>query len=179
MRTTVLTTNRPAWWRHKAGMAVLRFSLDTRNKMGFNLKDIIDVDRSNAGVWIQFKHTTFEVLVTYYGRPAMRELSERCSIKEYDTRQMKAVERLDNDLFRKEYVKRVIKDWRGLTLTVLKQLVVVNLDPSLPADLQVDCTEDNKEMLVTQSLEFDAWLQQMCSDVENFNRAQKVVEEKN
>lgn len=145
----------------------------------FKLTDIVDVDRAQSGTWIRYKETDFEILISYYGKPQMKELGEKCTRKEYDTRQMKMVETLDQERFRREYASLVIKDWRGLTIAVLRKLLVLKSNAAIPADAAFECTPENKELLIVQSLEFDAWLQQMCTDVESFNKEQEAVTEKN
>ncbi len=144
-----------------------------------NLKELIDNKRPQQGVWVRFKDTPFEVCVTYFGKQKMRELFEKTKVVDFDTRTLQERERIDDDRFRKEYVKTLIKDWRGLNYEVLKRLVPVDPDLSLPPDYTLPCTEENKAVLIEQSVEFDQWLAKVTTDLSVFNQKKKEEEEKN
>ena len=77
------------------------------------------------------------------------------------------METLDEDKFVKEFAKATIKSWSGLTIEHLETLILINTDGQEPSD-EVEYSEDNGEILVTNSTEFDTWLNEVVFDLENF-----------
>ncbi len=141
------------------------------------LADLIDTTRpENEGVWVQFQDTPFQLRVTYYGKPQMQKMFDAAKTTKLNMRTLREEEEMDRLKFRKLYARKVIQEWKGLTVDVLRRLVVLKLDAGLPGDLEIPCTDENKEMLIEHSLEFDQWLASVTQRVETFN-AQKQDEE--
>ena len=60
-----------------------------------------------------------------------------------------------------------IKNWKGLTLEHLETLILIDTaDKNLSDELPY--SKDNAEILVSQSTEFDAWLNEVVFDLDNF-----------
>jgi hypothetical protein len=77
------------------------------------------------------------------------------------------MENLDEEKFVKEFAKATLKGWSGLTIEHLETLILINTDGQEP-DAEVEFSEDNAEILVTNSTEFDTWLNEVVFDLENF-----------
>ena len=77
------------------------------------------------------------------------------------------MENLDEDKFVKEFAKATIQNWSGLTIEHLETLILINTDDQDPS-AEVEYSEDNAEILVTNSTEFDTWLNEVVFDLENF-----------
>lgn len=145
----------------------------------FKLTEMVDLDRANSGTWVKYKETNFEVLVIHYGKQLIAQLAERNSIYAFDTTKMAERKEIDAEAFRKDYARTIIKNWRGLTIEVLRRFVPVKMDAEPPADFQFECTDEAKEMLIKHSMEFDQWLQSISSKVETFNKKKETSETKN
>lgn len=142
-----------------------------------NIKDLLDEQAIDDGVWVPFKDTNFKVKIAYYGKQQMQQLYEKCKVKTFNPRLARFDEDVDTNKFRKIYADTVIRDWSGLTIEVLSKLIPVKGTPDPKAELA--CTPDNKVVLVTLSMEFDQWLAQIATDVEAFNQAKAEAELKN
>ncbi|SVD26030.1 uncharacterized protein METZ01_LOCUS378884, partial [marine metagenome] len=65
-----------------------------------------------------------------------------------------------------------VNDWKGLTLAHLETLILVDVEDKDLTE-EVEYTEDNAEVLVSQSAEFDTWLNEVVFDLENFRSEPK------
>jgi len=147
---------------------------------GLRLADLIDTKRpENEGVWVNFQDTQFRLRITYYGKSQMQKMFDAAKINRLNTRTLREEEELDRLKFRKLYANKVIRDWKGLTIGVLRQLVVLKIDAKIPDETEIPCTDENKEMLIEHSLVFDQWLASTTQKVETFNEAKREEELKN
>ena len=141
------------------------------------LADLIDTTRpENEGVWVQYQNTPFWLRVTYYGKQQMQKMFEAAKTTKLNMRTLREEEEMDKLKFRKLYARKVIQEWKGLTIDVLRSMVILKLDSSLAGDLEVPCTDENKEMLIEHSLEFDQWLASVTQKVDTFNEQKKAAE---
>jgi nicotinamide mononucleotide adenylyltransferase len=142
------------------------------------LSQLIDTSRTKEGVWVQYQNTTFQIKVAYYGKPQMQRLFEEAKSTRINMRTLREEEDMDRFKFRKLYANAVIKDWKGLTVAVLRSLIVVGVN-GIPDSTEIPCTPENREMLLENSLEFDQWLSSMTQRVETFNQQKREEEIKN
>jgi len=77
------------------------------------------------------------------------------------------VENLDEEKFIVEFTRAVVKNWRGLKLEHLETLLLIDMEGRDPSE-ELDYTEDNAEILVNSSTEFDTWLNEVVFDLDNF-----------
>lgn len=144
-----------------------------------SLDELVDKQKQEEGVWVRFKDTTFEIRISYYGRQQMRQIVEKSKKLDVDPRTLRATDSLDEKKFAELYAEKVIKDWRGLTAEVLRGLIVMKANIDIPDGFQVPCTRENRLWLISNSIEFDGWIQALCSNVEVFNRERQETELKN
>jgi hypothetical protein len=74
--------------------------------------------------WIQIQgFDGFDLEIEYLSPPVVKELSKQATIRKLNklTRQME--ETVDNELLAKLMTKRMIRNWRGLTVKILSQIV--------------------------------------------------------
>jgi PP-loop superfamily ATP-utilizing enzyme len=76
-------------------------------------------------------------------------------------------EDLDEVKFVKEFTEATIKNWKGLKLSYLEDLMLVDLKGQDPEKL-MEFTFENARVLVENSNEFDNWLNEVVFDLENF-----------
>ncbi len=119
-------------------------------------------------VWMDFPGLEgFSIEVANLSRKELTGLRKRCTTNKFDRKTRQINEQLDEDKFIVEFAKSVIKGWKGLTLAHLETLLLVdtsNQDPSA----ELEYTEENAEQLVTNSTEFDTWLNEVVFDLDNF-----------
>ena len=112
----------------------------------------------------------FEVKLTYLAREELLKLRNR-SVKQVLNKRTRAYEeQLDNDKFLVEYSKAVIKGWTGLKYKYLEELLLVDISAVSPDD-ELEFTEENAELMVKNSSEFDNWVSEMLGDLENFTKS--------
>jgi hypothetical protein len=129
------------------------------------------VDTKN--VWVDFPGLPgFEVEVANLSRKELTGLRKKCTTTKFDRKTRQAVESLDEDKFVSEFSRSVIKNWKGLTLTHLETLLLVDIEGKDP-DQELDFNEDNAETLVSSSSEFDTWLNEVAFDLDNFRTGSK------
>jgi hypothetical protein len=78
-----------------------------------------------------------------------------------------SVEELNEEKFISEFTKATIKNWKGFKYKYLEDFVLVNLSAVDP-EAQLPYTQDNAKLLVTNSSEFDTWVNDTVFDLENF-----------
>ena len=134
------------------------------------------VDTKSA--WVDFPGLDgFSVEVTNLSRKELTGLRKRCTGQKFDRKTRQVVETLDEDKFVKEFSTAVVKNWKGLTLEHLETLILIEVGEQDPST-EVEFTEENAEVLVTNSTEFDTWLNEVVFDLDNFRGGAKGADTK-
>ena len=122
----------------------------------------------SKSVWMDFPGLDgFKVEVANLSRKELTGLRKRCTSSKFDRKSRQIMENLDEEKFVKEFAKATLKGWSGLTIEHLETLILINTDGQDP-DAEVEFSEDNAEILVTNSTEFDTWLNEVVFDLDNF-----------
>ena len=112
----------------------------------------------------------FEVRLTYLAREELLKLRNR-SVKQVLNKKTTAYEeQLDNDKFLVEYCKAIIKGWDGLKYKYLEELLLVDTS-KLNLEDNLDYTEENAELLMKNSGDFDNWVSETVGELENFTKS--------
>lgn len=136
-----------------------------------NLKDLVVDSKS---VWIDFPGVSgFTVELANLSRKELTALRKRCVSSKFDRKSRQVVETLDEDKFVKEFTNAVVKGWKGLTLEGLETLLLIDMGDKDPKQ-EVKYSEENAEILVSQSTEFDTWLNEVVFDLDNFRTRTKA-----
>lgn len=112
-------------------------------------------------------YTGMEVSLCYLGREELVKLRKKCVSTKFSKKTRQPEEILDEDKFLIEYCKAVIKDWTGLKYRYLEELLLVDIS-ALDADDELVYTQDNAELLMKNSGDFDTWVTETVGDLENF-----------
>ena len=124
-------------------------------------------------VWMDFPGLSgFSVEVANLSRKELTALRKRCTTQKFDRKTRQLVENLDEDKFVSEFADASVKNWKGLTVEHLETLLLVDTANQEPG-AEVDYSKDNAEVLVTNSAEFDTWLNEVVFDLENFRNVSK------
>jgi len=127
----------------------------------------------SKAVWIDFPGLSgFSVEVANLSRKELGNLRKRCTSQKFDRKTRQFIESLDEDKFVSEFAEASIKNWRGLTVEHLETLLLINTEGQEPG-AEVDYSKDNAEILVTNSSEFDTWLNEVVFDLDNFRTGAK------
>ena len=112
----------------------------------------------------------FSVELTYLAREELLKLRNRSVRQTFNKKTRQYEETLDNDKFLTEYCKAIIKGWKGLTYTHLEELLLVDVSSVDPKD-ELPWTQENAELLMKNSSDFDNWVSETVGDLENFTQS--------
>lgn len=131
------------------------------------LQDLM-VDTKAA--WIEFPGCPgFTVNVANLARKELVALRKRCVHTKFDRKTRQPEEVLDEEKFVKEFSKATIKGWKGLKLKYLEDLLLVDLKGQ-DTNEELEYSEDQAEILISNSSEFDTWINEVVFDLANFRR---------
>jgi hypothetical protein len=109
----------------------------------------------------------FEVDVCYLAREELVKIRKGCITQRLNRKTRAMEEVLDEDKFLDRYVEGVLKDWRGLKLKHLSELLLVDLKGQ-DLEEELPFTLENAKSLMQNSVEFESWLTETVSELENF-----------
>ncbi len=131
------------------------------------------VDTKSA--WIEYPGLDgFSVEVVNLSRKELTALRKRCTTTKFDRKTRQPVENLDEEKFVTEFSAASIKNWKGLTLEHLETILLINSDGEDPKS-EVNYSIENAEILVSNSAEFDTWLNEVVFELDNFRSEPKRV----
>jgi len=105
--------------------------------------------------------------VCYLAREELVKLRKKCVTTKFSKKTRQPEEELNEDKFLLEYCKSVIKGWKGLKYRYLEELLLVDISELNPDD-ELPFTQENAELLMKNSSDFDTWITDTVSDLENF-----------
>jgi len=118
--------------------------------------------------WAEFPGLNdFEVELANLSRKELVALRKKCTSNTFNRKTRGFEETLNDEKFVKEFTKATVKNWRGLKLKYLEDLVLVDLQGQ-DGESMLEYTEANAHLLVENSSEFDNWLNEVVFDLENF-----------
>lgn len=111
----------------------------------------------------------FTVDLCYLAREELLKLRNRCLSQKFNRKTRAFDEQLDEDKFLVEYVKAVIKGWKGLKYSYLEELLLVDISALNPDD-ELEYSQENAETLMKNAADFDTWVTEVTGDLENFTK---------
>jgi hypothetical protein len=124
--------------------------------------------------WVEFPGLEgFEVELANLSRKELINLRKKCTINKFDRKTRIFNEELDESKFLNEFSSAVIKNWKGLKLGYLEDLILVDIKGQNP-DTEMDYSQENAVVLVENSSEFDNWLNEVVFDLENFRSKEQT-----
>ena len=108
----------------------------------------------------------FTVKVSFLSREELVKIRKKATKTAFKNRQ--PVEELNEDLFLQLYVENTVKGWIGLKLKYLSQLAPVDLSSTKDLDQELAFTPENALSLMKSSANFDAFISETVTDLENF-----------
>jgi len=135
-----------------------------------NLSELM-VDTKSA--WVEHPaYEGLEVELVNLSRPELTALRKRCVSTKFDKNTRKPVEELNEEKFIAEFTKATIKNWKGFKYKYLEDLMLVDLSLVDP-EKEMEYTEENAKTLITNSGEFDTWVNDTVFDLDNFRTKSK------
>tara|TARA_B100000073_G_C23353888_1_gene419983 strand:+ start:72 stop:518 length:447 start_codon:yes stop_codon:yes gene_type:complete len=127
--------------------------------------------------WVDFPGLDgFNVELALLSRKELMNLRKKCTDNKFNRKTRAFEETLNDEKFVKEFTNATVKNWKGLKMSYLEDLLLVDLSKVDPED-QMEYSEENACILVDNSQEFDNWLNEVVFDLENFRseKPKKVV----
>ena len=112
-------------------------------------------------------YSDMSVDLCYLAREELLKLRKKCVTTKFDKKTRQPEEILDEQKFLTEYVRAVIKNWSGLKYRYLEELLLVDISELDPEDC-LPYTQENAELLMKNSSDFDTWVTETVGDLENF-----------
>lgn len=129
------------------------------------------VDTKSA--WVSYPgYDGLEIELVNLSRPELTALRKRCIVTKFDKATRKPVETLDEEKFISEFTKATIKNWKGFKYKYLEDFLLVDIS-SLNSEDELSYSQDNAVALVTNSSEFDTFVNDAVFDLSNFRGGAK------
>lgn len=120
--------------------------------------------------WFEYPGMSgFEVQLAHLTRDELMKLRKKATVLK-PNRQRSMEEEVDSDLFQSLYIKGIIKGWKGLKYKYLPKFVPTDISEVDPEDV-LPYTEEDAEILMKNSSNFDTWVGSMIEDIENFENS--------
>jgi len=123
--------------------------------------------------WVEFPGLLgFEVELANLSRKELVNLRKKCTINKFNRKTRQFEDELNDEKFVVEFTKATVKNWKGLQLGYLQDLLLVDLKGQ-DSKAEMEFTEENAQQLVENSSEFDNWLNEVVFDLENFRNEEQ------
>jgi len=123
--------------------------------------------------WVEFPGLLgFEVELANLSRKELVNLRKKCTINKFNRKTRQFEDELNDEKFVIEFTKATVKNWKGLQLGYLQDLLLVDLKGQ-NSESEMEFSEENAQQLVENSSEFDNWLNEVVFDLENFRSKQQ------
>lgn len=113
----------------------------------------------------------FKVSLCYLAREELVKLRNRCVTQTFNRKTRSYEETMDDDKFVTEYTKAVIKGWTGFKLTYASELLLLGDLTEDQQNQELEFSQENIEVLMKNSGDFDTWVTEMVGDLENFTKS--------
>ena len=118
--------------------------------------------------WVEFPGLLgFEVELANLSRKELTNLRKKCTINKFNRKTRQFEDELNDEKFVIEFTRATVKNWKGIKLEYLQDLLLVDLKDQ-DSQKEMEFSEDNAQVLVENSTEFDNWLNEVVFDLENF-----------
>ena len=123
--------------------------------------------------WVEFPGLLgFEVELANLSRKELVNLRKKCTINKFNRKTRQFEDELNDEKFVVEFTKATVKNWKGLQLGYLQDLLLVDLKGQ-DSEAEMEFSEENAQQLVENSSEFDNWLNEVVFDLENFRNEER------
>ena len=112
----------------------------------------------------------FTIDLCYLSREELVKLRNKCLKQKFNKKTRAFEDSLDEELFLIEYVSSIIKGWNGLKYKYLEEFLLVDVS-KLNSEDELEYTQENAELLMRNSGDFDQWVTDTVGDLENFTES--------
>lgn len=108
----------------------------------------------------------FKIQLAFLSREELVKIRKKSTKLVYKQRQ--PVDEFNEEIFLQLYVAATIKGWTGLKLKYLSQFAPVDLTGQKDLEKELDYTPENALALMKSSADFDAFITDKATELENF-----------
>ena len=137
-------------------------------KQPVSLKSLLTPSKTVSIDYPGYKDFTIDLC--YLSREELVKLRNKCLKQKFNKKTRAFEDTLDEDLFMVEYVSAIIKGWNGLKYKYLEEFLLVDVS-QLNLEDELEYTQDNAELLMRNSGDFDQWVTDTVGDLENFTQS--------
>ncbi len=112
----------------------------------------------------------FKVKLCYLAREELVKLRTKCVSQKFNKKTRGFEEQLDDEKFLAEYTTSVIKGWSGFTYNYVAQLLLT-ADNVADRTGELPFSQENVEVLMQNSVDFDQWVTETVGELENFTKS--------
>jgi hypothetical protein len=141
--------------------------MEENNKMEVSLSTLLTPSKTVTIDYPEFEG--FSVDICYLSREELLKLRNKSVSQKLNKRTRAFEEVLDQEKFLQVYVQQVIKGWKGLKYKYLEKLLLVDVS-KLNSEDELSYTQENAELLMKNSENFDSWIAETIGDLENFTQ---------
>lgn len=120
----------------------------------------------------------FKVQLAYLSREELTKIRTKCLVYKFNKASRAREEVVDSDKFLKEYATKAVLGWSGLKVKDLPSLYPANIEGMNPED-DVPYDSEDALVLLQTSVDFDQFVTDAMSDLDNFNKEEEKKEIKN
>lgn len=110
----------------------------------------------------------FEVLLAHISRKTLDRWVRDCTRSVRNPVTKRKEPKLDEKALWRLYASHVIRDWRGLTVGMLRKMIVLTGCDEVAAETVVACNQENVVSLLENAFDFDTVVTDIARDPANF-----------
>jgi hypothetical protein len=124
------------------------------------------VDSKTA--WVEYpEFEGFEIEVATLARQELIGIRKSCMFQKFDRKTHQKIDELDEPKFIRKFTEATVKNWKGLKYKYLEMLIPVDISKVDPEE-EMPFSIDDAVLLVSNSGDFDTWLNEVVFDLDNF-----------
>jgi hypothetical protein len=137
-----------------------------------SIKDILAEEKV---VWVKYLDS-FEVQLKYLSPTKLTAMYEKARYRDWDKKTHTPIERENRDVLIRQLANNIILDWKGLTVETLGKILplMAGVDPKT----EIAFSKDEAFLLLSNSIDFSAFVQNTIFDVQRFSSEEEETEKK-
>jgi hypothetical protein len=140
--------------------------------MAISIKDVLAEEKI---VWVKYLDD-FSVQLKYLTPSKLTAMYEKSRYRDWDKKTHTPIEKENRDVLIRQLSNNIILDWKGLTVATLGKIIplVSGVDPKT----EVAFSTEEAYLLLSNSIDFSAFVQNTIFDVQRFSAEEEDTEKK-
>lgn len=112
-----------------------------------------------------------KLTLNYLSREEINKIRKKATKTKYDRKTRTPIEEVDDELFLSLYVGSILAGWTGMKVSYLAQFMPMDTSGVTDMAAEVTYTPENALVLMKNSPEFDSYVTDTVSDLQNFTKS--------